>query len=285
MSLPQFVFGKCAQCAEPYRLPAEAAGKKARCKACDAVFVVGAGGEPEPAGKSDPSPIIQHAERRREFEFAGGDSETIQAIDAHIQEHIGPVESVFHELISDLVHIDIHWVRPEAGRPWHTLITSGMSDRPMNAPPGAEHCRYAELMVCLPPEWRMTHEDFKDERWYWPLRWLKMLARLPHEYETWLWCGHSVPNGDPPRPIASNTRFCGVVLGVPITPPAEFCTLTVGDRRIAFLSMLPLYAEEMAHKIQHGFDVLIPRFEKHGINEVLNLTRPNVCRRKVFGIW
>ena len=66
-------------------------------------------------------------------------------------------------MISDLVHIDVHWVQPTPKRPYHTLVTSGMSDKPMTVPAGAEHLRFAELMLCLPPEWQMSMEAFKQE--------------------------------------------------------------------------------------------------------------------------
>jgi hypothetical protein len=41
----------------------------------------------------------------------GGDSK-IEAITAHIEQYIGPIDSVLHELISPLVHIDIHVINP-----------------------------------------------------------------------------------------------------------------------------------------------------------------------------
>ena len=69
---------------------------------------------------------------------------------------------VFHELISDQVHIDLHWVKPTAERPFHTLVTSGMSNLPMTTPPGAEEVRYAELSICLPADWKLSEEDFKE---------------------------------------------------------------------------------------------------------------------------
>jgi hypothetical protein len=58
---------------------------------------------------------------------------------------------LFHELLSDLVHVDIHIVEPTAARNYYTLVTSGMSDRPMAAPEECRECRYAELVISLPP--------------------------------------------------------------------------------------------------------------------------------------
>lgn len=65
------------------------------------------------------------------------DDSSIEAISDHIEKHIGPIDNVWHELISDLVHLDVHQVAPTPDRPWWTLATSGMSDIPMSVPEGA----------------------------------------------------------------------------------------------------------------------------------------------------
>ena len=49
---------------------------------------------------------------------------------------------VFHEIVSDVVHIDLLHVPPRRERPFHTLVTCGMSVRPMNVPQDAEEFRY-----------------------------------------------------------------------------------------------------------------------------------------------
>ena len=51
--------------------------------------------------------------------------------------------------------------------------------------------------------------DFETPGGYWPYRMLKELARLPHEFDTFLWKGHTVPNGDPPQPYGPNTPAVG----------------------------------------------------------------------------
>lgn len=64
-------------------------------------------------------------------------------------------QTVFHEIISDKVHIDIHVVAPSKKFPWYTLVTSGMSDVPMRAPEQYPDLAFAELFLCLPPDWKM----------------------------------------------------------------------------------------------------------------------------------
>lgn len=198
----------------------------------------------------------------------------LQAIDDHVAEHIGKIENVWHEIVSDIVHIDVHVVPPRPERPYYTLVTSGMSDLPMNAPEGAEDWKFSELMLCLPPDWPLTTEAFKDERNYWPVRWLKTLARFPHEYETWLSVAHTIPNGEPPEPLADNTAFAGFMLVPPLTTSVEFHELLVPPlRTIHFHALLPLTAAEMAFKLKHGADALMERLEKAKVTELIDIRR------------
>lgn len=224
--------------------------------------------------KSKPGPQLRHQPRDRAFEPAGGGcSETIDAVDRHVERFVGPVQTVFHEIISDLVHVDVHVVPAAPDRPFHALVTSGMSDRPMHVP---EELRgrvpeFAELMILLPPSWPIDQASWADERHYWPVRQLKILARLPHEYETWLGMWHSVPNGDPATPFADDTEFCAILLAPPIRFPDEFRTIQADDgREIALLALVPLLADEIDVKVRRGVDALLDGFESHDVTELFD---------------
>ncbi len=221
------------------------------------------------------APVYRHEERKSDFELATGDSENIEIISQHIEKYIGPVATVFHELVSDLVHIDVHLVAPDEGRDFYTLVTSGMSDRAMSAP--SNDYEYAEMVLQLPPDWRLSQEDFNDENNYWPIRWMKQLARLPHEYSTWIGVGHTVPNGDPPQPFAKNTGLTNWMLLPPIHFPAEFAQLPFGeDKTINFLQMFALHTDELQLKLEHGADALIEKFEAAQLSSVLEPARASV---------
>jgi hypothetical protein len=138
--------------------------------------------------------ILRHEERAREFEPAFGDLEEIELITRHIARHVGNPEKVFHEFVSDLVHMDVHIVKPTETRNCYTLITSGMSGRAMKPEPEQVDYAFGELLLCLPPDWPL-----EDPEQQWPADLLKFLGRLPHEFETWLAEGHGAPNGDPPE--------------------------------------------------------------------------------------
>lgn len=223
-------------------------------------------------------PVYRYGERKIPFQFTGGDEQIIEAVEKHIAEHIAEPESVFHEIISDLVHIDVHFVRATEDRPYHVLVTSGMSSAPMNGQgPDGPFQTYAELCILLPPDWKLQQKDFKDERNYFPIRWLKFLARFPHEYDTWLGWGHTMPNGDPPEPVAPGVGFTGWVLLPPVVLSPDFFTMKIDEHReVNFYAILPLYQDEMDFKLKQGSEALTDLFDKHGVNELLNISRPSV---------
>jgi hypothetical protein len=226
-------------------------------------------------------PIYRHGPREKAFEFVGGNTELIDAIGRHISAHLGEVHGVYHEIVSDLVHIDVHVISPTADRDFVTLITSGMSDRPMHVPEGGEDYRYAELMICLPPDWPVDQKDFEDEANWWPFRLLKQLARLPHEYDTWLGLGHSIPNGDPPVPYHPNNLLCCALLLPPVTTSEAFDQLVISDDKVInFYALVPIYKKEMDLKLENGADALLDRFAENGITEILDISRVNVARKK-----
>lgn len=268
---------ECEGCGTLYSVDDEMAGQTARCTQCGREFLV-----PDlPEVSASGAPIYRHEEREEEFEPPQGDPDALEHIDAHIEEHIGEVETVFHEIVSDIVHLDVHWIAPTPDRDFHTLITTGMSDLPMTVPEGAEDYRHAELLIALPSEWPLSQEAFEDERHYWPIRWLKTLARLPHEYGTWLGFGHTVPHGDPVEPFAPNTEMCCWLIGTPMLTPEAFDELRVSDdKTIHFLAIYPLYEEEMQLKLDHGFDALAERLEAAGVTELLDIGRTNTCKRR-----
>lgn len=203
---------------------------------------------------------------------------SLKEIDAHITKWVGEPSGVFHELVSPTVHVDVHFVPAGPKRDFNTLVTSGLSDKPMNGP--FPDLRYAELVFLLPADWKLDQVDFEQEENYWPIRQLKSLARFPHEYGTWIWETHTIPNGDPPVPYAQNTEFCGIALTNPISLPMEFRTLEIDSKKtIHFFSLIPLFKDEMDYKLDNGIGALYDRFSKAEVSDVLDISRPSCLKR------
>src|ERR1044072_8556897 len=104
------------------------------------------------------SPIYRYKvpEKPEDYRAPQQDDEALTRLDEHLERYLADGSDnafVWHEIASDLVHIDVQVFPPSPRRNYYTLVTSGMSDLPMHVPPEAEDQRYAELMICLPPDW------------------------------------------------------------------------------------------------------------------------------------
>ena len=197
--------------------------------------------------------------------------EEMEAVDEHITRHFGPVGKVFHELVSPDIHVDICLVEPGEGRGYYTLVTMGMGAHVMNVPPelAGQRLDRAELAIALPADW--SPEGLEDERRYWPIRLLKVLARLPITGDTWLGWGHTMDNQNP---FAEDTELCGALLIAPqgTGEGAETCLLPGGEE-VNFYQVLPLYRDEMEYVQRHGAEALLERME--GLSFVVDPQRPD----------
>src|SRR5699024_7875033 len=133
----------------------------------------------------------------------------------------------------------------------------------------------AELAIALPKDWKLKQEDMKDDRWYWPIRLLKSLARLPIASDTWLGWGHTMDNQEP---FAPDTELCAAILTVPqgTEDGSEFCTLPGGEE-INFYQVIPLYRDELEYKLAHDADALLDKME--GISFVVKPDRQDAITR------
>ena len=203
--------------------------------------------------------------------------EEMEAVEGHIQQHFGKVENVFHELVSPDIHVDICVVPPSEERDYCTLVTMGMGAHRMNVPEELAEYKLerAELAIALPADWKLDQESMKDEKWYWPIRLLKSLARLPIASDTWLGFGHTMDNKEN---FAENTKLCAAILTGPQSTEegSEVCTLPGGEE-VNFYQVIPLYEDELDYKLEHDADALLDKMR--GISFVVNPTRQDAITR------
>lgn len=230
------------------------------------------------------SRIYRHQARdHAEEAWNVGDPSRIDDIERHIDRYVGEVTTVFHEIVSDRIHLDVAIVAPTPERPVQTLVTMGMSELPMAVPAEVRDGvpDRAELVIVLPPDW-----DLSDRDRYWPLETLKTVARLPHDYDTWLGPGHTVPNGDPPVPYAAGTALAGVMALSPMLVPSEFWSLQRADgERIGFLGLVFLTREELDYKLEHGAPALFDLLNAAQVSELLEVDRRSVVDRPRRWPW
>ena len=194
----------------------------------------------------------------------------IDIIEKHIEHYYGNFEFVFHEKVSPDIHVDICLIPPSKECNWYTLVTMGMGAHLMNVPNQLkeEQLERAELVICLPEYWKLDKEHLKDEKWYWPIRLLKELARFPGENNTWLGWGHTVSYDGP---LSYTTELCASIL---INPPCgnvggNTCTLPDGEE-VNFYQVIPLYRDELEYKLKNGTQKLLDK-----MNDNILLVNPH----------
>lgn len=205
-------------------------------------------------------------------ELEAYDDDELDAVEEHIKEYFGDFPTVFHEKVSKDIICDIACIPPTEEKNYYTLVTMGMGAHLMNIPdslPADENGR-AELLICLPPEWKLGESS---DEWFWPIHLIKDLARLPVNTDSWLGWGHSV---DHQAYLALNTKFCASLLLFPEGVPdeAEVCTLPNGDK-VNFFEVIPMYREEMLYKINHDTKSLLERMKD--VSHIVDINRPNCC--------
>lgn len=194
----------------------------------------------------------------------------IDIIEKHIEHYYGNFEFVFHEKVSPDIHVDICLIPPSEECNWYTLVTMGMGAHLMNVPNQLkeDQLERAELVICLPEYWKLDKEHLKDEKWYWPIRLLKELARFPGENNTWLGWGHTVSYDGP---LSYTTELCASIL---INPPCgniggNTCTLPDGEE-VNFYQIIPLYGDELEFKLKNGMQKLLDK-----MNDNILLVNPH----------
>ena len=203
--------------------------------------------------------------------------EEMEAVEGHIEQYFGKFENVFHELVSPDIHVDICVVPPSEERDYYTLVTMGMGAHRMNVPEELAEYKLerAELAIALPADWKLDQESMKDEKWYWPIRLLKSLARLPIASDTWLGFGHTMDNEED---FAKDTKLCAAILTGPqdTEDGSEVCILPSGEE-VNFYQVIPLYRDELEYKLAHDADALLGKM--NGISFVVEPDRQDAITR------
>lgn len=202
------------------------------------------------------------------------DDHEIEIIDEFISDTFGKYESVFHEIASPDIHLDVCLIDPTEDEPYYKLVTMGAGAYRMKIPQEYEkyHIEYAEYVIYLPKDWNINSNKDED---YWPIRLLKNTARLPIWNDTWLSYGHTSQNDAEGTPYASNTRFNGIVLNY----AGDNRLIMPNGKIINFYEIIPLYPEELDFKLQNDADTLFEKFNEKNISyKIIDLNRKSAIK-------
>lgn len=189
----------------------------------------------------------------------------MNAFEAMVENSIGKSDTVFHEIVSPDIHVDIIIIPPTAEKDYYTLLTMGMGAYPMKVPAEYKNGNRAELAIRLPKDWEISSED---EKWFWPIWMLKTLARLPISENSWLGWGHDIDFGEP---FSEETELCAILLDFYDENLAPL-TLENGDQ-VMIYNVIPIYREEMNYKIAHGTEALTGKMSDETLHGPLDVHR------------
>jgi hypothetical protein len=208
-------------------------------------------------------------------------SRFFEDVSRHVEHHLGPVAFVIHETVSETVHMDVLVVAPSASRDFWTFVTAGMSHLPMTLDEGSpSELAYAELVIALPSDRfaRQKSQVTASRPEDYPINWLKWLALFPHQNQTWLGHGHTLPIT---RPIGPDTQMSGFLLAHTDMGKSGFEELKLANGTVIyFYAVFPIHDDEMTFKLEHGTQPLLERMHDAGVTEIFENTRPSVLDGK-----
>jgi len=166
-------------------------------------------------------------------------------------------EPVWHSTDDKSPHVDIYQFPPIPERDFWTLVTGGMSDlrQPKLRTPLGECAPRAELLMYVnePKPWMITV--------------LKGLAEMPFDHETYLYYGHTVPNGKPMT--ATPSHLTSFFFDQPYLEDPNLQDLTIDGDAVAFLWLRPIAESERAYAIERSGEALSELFSSLDVNPVV----------------
>ena len=167
------------------------------------------------------------------------------------------------------IHLDITIIKPAIERAYYSLVIIGLRAHWMNVPSELEKYKWekCEWVKDLPADWNIKSNE---EKWYWPIRWLKIIARCPIDKNTWIGYGHTLGDGDC---FDESVKFTSIVL---VKGLEEDLRLS-NDKKINFYKLIPLYPEELDYKMAKGdIDEFLDIAED--LSTIIDIQRKNYCK-------
>lgn len=205
---------------------------------------------------------------------------SVEIVDNHLDQFFDENTDikVFDEIESETIHRDVYFIKATEQKPYHILLSCGMSALPMTIPEDIESSEFVEIMILLPKEWNLEYESFSDEKNYWPIRMIKEIMISPHKNNTWFGYGHTYGHEEGEE-FAEGIGFNSMMLAYSMELSDDFTQIELeNEKTIDIYTLIPLYKEELEFKKKNGASALLERFDEFGIEEIVKVGRKNVCK-------
>jgi hypothetical protein len=155
------------------------------------------------------------------------------------------------------------------------LITLGLSEYDQPVPEKYHALKNIELYFCLPSYW-----DIDNSNQTWIFDWIQKLAKHIVSKNTWFGHGHTIPNGNPATSISQTMKQNYFMLSGPIFLKNELKPISIEKKEIQFLSIIPIFEDELDYKLGKGTYKLIKKMNDKGISELLDDYRMTCLKSK-----
>jgi hypothetical protein len=172
----------------------------------------------------------------------------------------------------------INWIKATKKRPYHIIFTSGLSQKEQAVNVKCEEYKHIELYFCLPDYWKV---DDRSPEYNWPIHWLNRIAEVPQKKNSWFGPGDTLPAGAPPKNISSMMEENHFILAEPMKIE-QLTELELNDKKVRFLSIIPIYQKEFDYKLRNSAKVLIAKYQHKNYNELIDNYRESVIGKMSF---
>jgi len=158
------------------------------------------------------------------------------------------------------------------------LMTNGLSNHRMNVHEKHVGEEFVELFVLLPSYWKL--DELENPRMNWVFDWLTKLKKHVIEKDTWIGNGHTFSTGKEMDAISPTMLQNHFILSNPMELAQELAPIQMPDKRVYFLSLIPIFADEMDYKQGKGTAKLFSKFALQNITEKLDDYRSTVLKTR-----
>jgi hypothetical protein len=157
-------------------------------------------------------------------------------------------------------------------------MTAGLSDFKM--PVHEKHIgeEFNELYFLLPNYWNI--EEVENPKFNWVFSWLERLKNHAIEKNTWYGNGHTFPCGKEMQPLSESMKQNHFILTRPIDLDEDLAPITIAEKTVYFLGIIPIFADEMDYKQGKGTFKFEQKLRTNGVSEKLDDFRGSVLKSK-----
>lgn len=167
----------------------------------------------------------------------------------------------------------------ELNIPITVLMTNGLSEYEMPVLEKWKGREFNELLFCIPTYWDL--DDIENPHFNWVYDWLFRLETFVKEKNTWFGPGHTIPCGNPPKQLSPTMKEEYLIFMDPMFLQDTLQPIELIDKTVYFLSIVPLFGDELDYKMGKGARKLIKKFISKKMDDRLDDYRVSALKSRM----